>query len=117
MVAIFGMTLEVISRPFNIELLRLCHFAVFLQLLLDMVPLMQILLKTDLCKCRLKKKIEFLCHLMVISRPFKLALLMLPVLVSISVTLILLFSGKTFKCLLYIVLMTSKIISSSFKLE
>ena len=58
MVAIFGMTLEVISRPFNIELLRLCHFAVFLQLLLDMVPLMQILLKTDLCKCRLKKKFD-----------------------------------------------------------
>ena len=34
------MTLKVISRPFNIELLRL--------LLLDMVPLMQILLKNDL---------------------------------------------------------------------
>ena len=51
MVDIFGMTLEVISRPFNIELLRLCHFLVFLQLLLDMVLLMQILLKTDLCTC------------------------------------------------------------------
>ena len=37
----FGMTLKVISRPFNIVLLRL--------LLLDMVPLMQILLKTNLC--------------------------------------------------------------------
>ena len=48
MVDIFGMTLEVISRPFNIELLRLCHFLVFLQLLLDMVLLMQILLKTDI---------------------------------------------------------------------
>ena len=40
MVDIFAMTLKFISRPFNIELLRL--------LLLDMVPLMQILLKTDL---------------------------------------------------------------------
>ena len=48
MVDIFGMILEVISRPFNIELLRLCHFVDFLQLLLDMIPLMQILLKTDL---------------------------------------------------------------------
>ena len=46
MVDIFAMTLKVISRPFNIELLRL--------LLLDMVPLMQILLKTDLCLCRLQ---------------------------------------------------------------
>ena len=51
MVDIYGMTLEVISRPFNIELLRLCHFLVFLQLLLDMVLLMQILLKTDICTC------------------------------------------------------------------
>ena len=42
----FAMTLKVISRPFNIEWLRL--------LLLDMVPLMQILLKTDLCICRLQ---------------------------------------------------------------
>ena len=92
MVDIFGMTLEVISRPFNNELLRLCHFVVFLQLLLDMVPLMQILLKTDLCICRLQQSlIEFLCHLKVISRPFKLATLMLPVLVSLSLTLILLF--------------------------
>ena len=48
MVDIVAMTFKVISRPFNIELLRLCHFVVFLQLLLDMVPLMQILLKTDL---------------------------------------------------------------------
>ena len=48
MVDICAMTLEVISRPFIIELLRSCHFVVFLQLLLDMVPLMQILLKTDL---------------------------------------------------------------------
>ena len=61
MVDIFAMTLKVISRPFNIELLRFCHFVVFLQLLLDMVPLMQILLKTDLCICRLQKSlIEFL---------------------------------------------------------
>ena len=51
MVDIFAMTLEVISTPFNIELLRLCHFVVFLQLLLDMVPLMQILCKTDICIC------------------------------------------------------------------
>ena len=65
MVDIFGMTLEVISRPFNIELLRLCHFLVFLQLLLDMVLLMQILLKTDIVH---------------------VALLMLPVLVFLSVT-------------------------------
>ena len=64
MVDIFGMTLEVISRPFNIELLRLCHFLVFLQLLLDMVLLMQILLKTDIVH---------------------VALLMLPVLVFLSV--------------------------------
>ena len=55
MVEIFAMTLKVISRPFNIELLRFCHFVVFLQLLLDMVPLMQILLKTDLFICRLQK--------------------------------------------------------------
>ena len=58
MVDIFAMTLKVISRPFNIELLRFCHFVVFLQLLLDMVPLMQILLKTDLCICRLQKKFD-----------------------------------------------------------
>ena len=58
------MTLEVISRSFNIELLRLCHFLVFLQLLLDMVLLMQILLKTDIVH---------------------VALLMLPVLVFLSV--------------------------------
>ena len=64
MVDIFGMTLEVISRPFNIELLRLCHFLFFLQLLLDMVLLMQILLKTDIVH---------------------VALLMLPVLVFLSV--------------------------------
>ena len=64
MVDIFGMTLEVISRPFNIELLRLCHFLVFLQLLLGMVLLMQILLKTDIVH---------------------VALLMLPVLVFLSV--------------------------------
>ena len=64
MVDIFGMTLEVISRPFNIELLRLCHFVVFLQLLLDMVLLMQILLKTDIVH---------------------VALLMLPVVVFLSV--------------------------------
>ena len=51
MVDIFGKTIEVISRPFNIELLRLCHFLAFLLLLLDMVLLMQILLKTDLCTC------------------------------------------------------------------
>ena len=64
MVDIFGMTLEVISRPFNIELLRLCHFLVFHQLLVDMVLLMQILLKTDIVH---------------------VALLMLPVLVFLSV--------------------------------
>ena len=77
---IFAMTLNVISRPFNIELLRL--------FLLDMVPLMQVLLKTDLCICRLQKKVDriFFCHLKVISRPLKLSLLMLPVLVSLSVT-------------------------------
>ena len=87
MVDIFAMTLKVISRPFNIELLRFCHFVVFLQLLLDMVPLMQIPLNTDPCIWRLQKKslIEFWCHLKVISRPFKLALLMLPLLVSLSV--------------------------------
>ena len=57
MVDIFGMTLEgmmtleVISRPINIQLLRLCHFLVFLQLLLDMVLLLQIFLKTDFCTC------------------------------------------------------------------
>ena len=56
MVEIFAMTLKVISRPFNIELLRFCHFVAFLQLLLDMVPLMQILLKNHLCICRLQKK-------------------------------------------------------------
>ena len=82
MVDIFAMTLNVISRPFNIELLRL--------FLLDMVPLVQVLLKTDLCICRLQKKVDriFFCHLKVISRPLKLhvALLMLPVLVSLSVT-------------------------------
>ena len=55
MVDIFAMNVKVISRPFNIELLRLCHFVVFLQLLLDMVPSMQILLKTDLCICRLQR--------------------------------------------------------------
>ena len=63
MVDIFTMTLKVISRPFNIELLRL--------LLLDMVPLMQIhvLIKTDLCICRLQKSlIEFFS---VILRPFQ----------------------------------------------
>ena len=58
MIDFVEMSLEVISRPFNIELLRLCHFVVFLQLLLDMVPLMQILLNTDLCICRLKKKFD-----------------------------------------------------------
>ena len=58
MVDIFAMTLKVISRPFNIELLRFCPFVVFLQLLLDMVPMMQILLKADLCICRLQKKID-----------------------------------------------------------
>ena len=56
MVDIYAMTLKVISRPFNIELLRFCHFVVFLQLLLDMVPLMQIPLNTDPCICRLQKK-------------------------------------------------------------
>ena len=35
MVDIFAMTLKVISRPFNIELLRFCHFVGFLQLVLD----------------------------------------------------------------------------------
>ena len=77
------MILKVISRPFNIELLRLCHFVVFLQLLLDMVPLMQIILKTDLCICRLQKKFDRIFA--VISRPFKPALLTLPLLVSLSV--------------------------------
>ena len=48
MVDIVGMTIEVILRPFNIESLRLGFFVVFLQLLLDMVPLMQILHNTDL---------------------------------------------------------------------
>ena len=86
MVDIFAMTLQVISRPFNIELLTLCNFAVFLQLLLDMVLLMQMLLKTELCIIDFKKNlIEFVCHLKVISRPFKLALLMSAVLVSLSV--------------------------------
>ena len=55
---IFAMTLKVISSPFNIELLRFCDFVVYLQLLLDMVPLMQILLKTDICICRLQKKFD-----------------------------------------------------------
>ena len=58
MVDIFAMTLKVISRPFNIQLLRFCHFVVFLQLLLEMVPLMQILLKTNLCIRRLQKKFD-----------------------------------------------------------
>ena len=58
MVDIFAVTLKVISRPFNIELPRFCHFVVFLQFLLGMVPLMQILLKTDLCICRLQKKFD-----------------------------------------------------------
>ena len=40
------MTLEVISRPFNIELLALCHVVSFLYLLLDMGPLMQKLFKS-----------------------------------------------------------------------
>ena len=35
MVDIFGMTLEVISRPFYIELLQSRHFVAFLYLLLD----------------------------------------------------------------------------------
>ena len=64
MVDIFAMTLEVISRPFNIELLTLCNFVGFLQLLLDMFLLMQILLKTELCIIDFKKSlIEFFCHL------------------------------------------------------
>ena len=85
MVDIFAMTLKVISRPFNIVLLRFCHFVGFLQLLLDMVPLMQILLKTDLCICRLQKKFDRIFA--VTSRSFQgqLALLMLPLLVSLSV--------------------------------
>ena len=86
MVDIFAMTLQVISRPFNIELLTLCYFVFFLQLLLDMVRLMQILLKTELCIIDFKKSlIEFVCHLKVISRQFKLALLMSAVLVSLLV--------------------------------
>ena len=39
MVGIFGMTLEVISRPFYIELLQLRHFVAFLYLLFDIVSL------------------------------------------------------------------------------
>ena len=58
MVDIFAMTLKVISRSFNIELNI----------------------------CRPPKKLDrFFCYLKVISRPFKLALLMSPVLVSLSV--------------------------------
>ena len=39
MVGIFGMTLEVISRPFYIELLQSRHFVAFLYLLFDIVSL------------------------------------------------------------------------------
>ena len=54
MVNIFGMTLEVISRPFYIELLQLRHFVAFLYLLLDMVSLKQTLFKTGICISRLQ---------------------------------------------------------------
>ena len=57
MVNILEMTLEVISWPFNIELLKLCHFVSFLYLL-DMFHLIQILLKTDICICNLLKRFD-----------------------------------------------------------
>ena len=56
MVDIFGMTLEVISRPIYIELLQLHHFVTFLYLLLDIFSLMQTLLKTGICINKLHKK-------------------------------------------------------------
>ena len=46
MVDIFGMTLEVISRPFYIELLQSRHFVAFLYLLLD------------ICTINLQKKFD-----------------------------------------------------------
>ena len=52
------MTLEVISRPFYIELLQLCHFVAFLYLLLEMVSLMQTLFKTGICIVKLQKKFD-----------------------------------------------------------
>ena len=58
MVDIFGMTLEVISRPFYIELLQLRHFATFLCLLPDIFSLMQILFKTGICISKLHKKYD-----------------------------------------------------------
>ena len=54
---IFLENLEVISRPFNIELLQLRDFVAFLYLLLDMVSSMQILFKTDICIGRLQKSL------------------------------------------------------------
>ena len=70
MVDIFGMTIKVISRPFNIELLQLRHFGALIHLLLDMVSLMQTLFKTGFCISRLQKSlIEFLnvcCTLFVV---------------------------------------------------
>ena len=55
---IFLENLEVISRPFNIELLQLCDFVAFLYLPLDMVSSMQILFKTGICIGRLQKKFD-----------------------------------------------------------
>ena len=49
------MTLEVISNPFDIELLQLHHFVAFLYLLFDLVSLMQTLFKTGICISRLQK--------------------------------------------------------------
>ena len=49
MIDIFGMPLEVISRPFNIEMLKLYKFVAF-YLLLDMVPFMQKLFEIDAWK-------------------------------------------------------------------
>ena len=55
MVNIFGMILEVISRPFYIELLQLHHFVALLCLLLDMVYLMETLFKSGICISRLDR--------------------------------------------------------------
>ena len=79
MVDIFAMTLEVILRPFYIELLQLHHFVAFLYLLFDMVSLMQTLFKTGIFITRLQKKADriFPVTLKVTSRPFKLNVIVL----------------------------------------
>ena len=69
MVDIFGMTLDEISRPFNIKSLKLFQFCCFfLQLLLDMYPFMQILFKMLFVLYSLQKKFE---NFSVTSRSFQ----------------------------------------------